>query len=172
MTEKIIQYLIYRYHNFKRVIPNVHTELWGGSEVDALYWTDSNRVWFYEIKLSKSDFKNDFKKKRHKQLLERDKNIIIKPKYFNYVCYGFNVLLEEIPDYAGLIMCNENRLMTYPQPLKKAPLLWNEKLTQGNIDMLVNKITYRYLRSDYDNRRNEYFDYIENKRKNKVIIGQ
>lgn len=157
--EGAIQYLIYRHHNFKRVFPNIHTELWGGSEVDALYLTSTNRVYFYEIKISKSDFKNDFKKKRHKQLLERDDSITIKPKHFYYVCHGFHITPEEVPEYAGLIICDKSGLNTYPQPAKKAPLLWREPLSPKETDFLQRKITQRYLRLYYESKLEEWYEY-------------
>lgn len=149
MTEKAIQYLIYQRYGFKRVLPNVHIEPWGGSEVDALYWTDSNRVYFFEIKISKLDFIVDFKKRRHQRLLARDEGLPIKPKYFYYVCHGFDITSQEVPEYAGLILCKGNRLVTYPKPEKKAPVLWKEPITQENIDFLNKKIMYRFLNSFY-----------------------
>ena len=146
--ESAIQYLIYKHHNNGIVLPNIHTDVYGGSEVDAMYLTNTNRAYFYEIKCSKSDFKNDFKKKRHKLLLRRSEAVNIKPKYFYYVCYGFSINIEEIPEYAGLILCDKNGLQVYPVA-KKAPLLWKEPLTASNLAFINKKILYRYLNNKY-----------------------
>ena len=141
--ESAIQYMIYRHHHWGKVIPNVHTERYGGSEVDALYLSSTNRAYFYEIKCSKSDFKADFKKKRHQMFLDRDDTMCIKPKYFYYVCHGFNISVEDIPEYAGLIIASEfkNRL----EIVKKAPLLWNDPLSEKDLMFIHTKILHRYL---------------------------
>ena len=139
--ERAIQYLLYKHHNRQRVIPNVHTEKYGGSEVDALYLTSTNRAFFYEIKCSKSDFKADAKKKRHQQFLNRDESMNVKPKYFYYVCHGFDINAEDVPSYAGLYVCNKYGL----ELVKEAPLLWKAPLTTKNLEFLNKKIMYRYL---------------------------
>lgn len=144
--EAAIQYLIYRHHNFLRVIPNVHTDDWGGSEVDALYLTNSNRAYFYEIKTTYQDFKADLKKKRHKLLSGKNDTIKIKPKFFYYVCYGFGITGADVPEYAGLYLINGNGLKL----IKKAPVLWKDALTQGNIDFIYSKVMHRYLNYRHD----------------------
>ena len=163
MTEAIIQYLIYQHYGFKTVLPNVHTESWGGSEVDALYWTKSNRVYFFEIKLSRADLNADFKKKRHRRLLARDEGIKIKPKYFYYVCSGFDIIADEVPEYAGLILCEKYRLKVYPSPEKKAPVLWKEPITQENILFLNEKIQHRFLRLVYKPKQEEWHNLYMNR---------
>ena len=145
-TETAIQYLIYRHHRFMRVFPNIHTDKWGGSEVDALYLTETNRAYFYEIKTTKSDFKADLKKPRHQLLLDRSSTINIKPKYFYYVCRGFGIGPEDVPEYAGLYLLNGRSLKL----IKKAPTLWKDPLSQSNIDFINKKIIYRYLRYYYN----------------------
>lgn len=147
--EAAIQWLIAHSHNFGTVIPNVHTDSYGGSEVDALYITNSGYVHFYEIKCSKSDFKNDFKKKRHQLLLSRSPKINIKPKYFWYVCHGFSITPNEVPEYAGLILISKyGSLEIYP-PAKQAPILFNEKLTPKQQQFINKKILHRYLNHKY-----------------------
>ena len=163
MTEGMVQYHIYRHHDFKRVLPNIHTDRWGGSEVDALYWTNADRVYFYEIKLSKSDFKADLKKKRHYQLSARDEGMSIKPKYFWYVCSGFTISPTEIPEYAGLILCSDHGLKMYPQPAKKAPLLWKEPITKDNIDFLNKKICRRFTQLIYKPKAEEWLTFYESR---------
>ena len=102
-TESAIQYLIRKHHNWGDVFPNVHLDRYGGSEVDALHITGKGYAHFYEIKCSKADFK----KKRHKLLLDRSYKINIKPKYFWYVCHGFEITPEEVPAYAGLLLLSK-----------------------------------------------------------------
>lgn len=141
--ECAIQCLLYSHHNRLSVFPNIHIDPWGGSEVDALYLTNTNRAYFYEIKVSKSDFMADRKKRRHIELLNRSNNVFVKPKHFYYVCYGFEIEDTEIPEYAGLIYCNNNGLI-FPAH-KKAPILWKEPLDQNVLDFIYKKIKHRYL---------------------------
>jgi len=155
-TEAAIQYIIWQHHNRGLVLPNIHTDPYGGSEVDALYITDSGYPWFYEIKCSKADFKNDFKKKRHQLLLSRSNSIWIKPKHFFYVCHGFTITPEECPEYAGLIIQNKHGWLDFYNPAKKAPLLFQERITPKQREFIDKKIMYRYLNSRHKIGRKAY----------------
>lgn len=143
LTEKNIQWLIYKDRRFQDCFPNIHTERWGGSEADVIYLTASQRVWMYEIKIVKSDFLADLKKERHKRLMNRDFNkMIIKPSRFYYVTHGFELCSEEIPDYAGWLTVDGMRLVEQ----KKAPILWDERMTPESEEFLRKKIYARFSR--------------------------
>ena len=87
------------------VINNLHIYDW---ESDFLAITRSLYAYEVEVKMSKQDFFNDFKKdKKHKVL----KDGIIKvggvisypPNYFYYACPPNMIDVNEVPSYAGLI---------------------------------------------------------------------
>lgn len=101
-----------------------------------------------EVKVSRSDFFADFKKRKHeyfKRSIEKEKFIITNQKEFDDICYldiykieerspnrfyfacpeGM-IKPEEVPSYAGLIWC-ESRYANY-HVAKKAPILHRNKI--------------------------------------------
>lgn len=113
--ETMIQTLIWRYYNWGFLIPNIYTDKDSRTEIDAMHVTNAGYPIFFEIKISKSDFKADLKKTRHKRMCDRDKyedRFFIKPKQFWYVIYGFDIDISEIPEYAGLVVVDEWRGFT------------------------------------------------------------
>lgn len=172
IDESILQYLIYKHHNFLNVFPNIHTEPYGGSEVDALYITNSGYPIFYEIKCSLSDFKNDLKKKRHKQLTERSNDLIIKPKQFIYICKNFIPDINIIPDYAGCFCVNEKYSkywIEWSNPIKKPPILYREKLTEKARTFLNKKIYFRFLEMAHNEGKNKYYELKEIQKNDRSI---
>jgi hypothetical protein len=157
-NEAIIQYQIWRHHNFKNVFPNIHTEEWGGSEVDALYLTDAGYCFFYEIKCSLADFKNDFKKKRHAQYIIRSKDLTIFPKQFAYICFGFDPPEELIPEYAGCYLCNDKYWIDWNNPLKKPKKLYDIAISEKAKMFLNKKIYSRFLPRVHEYGKNKYYE--------------
>lgn len=147
LKETYIQYLIWWRHGRKTIFTNVHTEFGGGFEIDAMHITNSNRAYFYEIKTSIYDFKADIEKKRHKLLLNRSDKISIKPKYFYYVCHGFEILPEDVPEYSGLLVCSKSGL----KKTKDAPILWDNPLSSEQLLFLYKKILHRYISKKFEN---------------------
>jgi hypothetical protein len=118
--------------------PNIY--VYGSNESDFLTITKAGYVDEYEIKLSRIDFRADFKKERHEKRLilsawhwwRREAETSVKlvgmatqyPNRFWYVTPNDLVQPDEVPEYAGLI---------YLQPddrkriVKRAPLLHREK---------------------------------------------
>lgn len=101
---------------------------------DVITWNSSGRSTIYEIKMSRSDFLADFKKKcrqaDHKKAGCR---------YF-YVCYGDFIKKEEVPDNWGLIYYINKKFKIIKYPCGN---LWDDKPDrdlQGEIIMLVNYI--------------------------------
>lgn len=107
----------------KYVLENLYVFSW---ESDKLIETRSGLIYEFEIKISKSDFKNDFNKKDKHVILEGgqmhiptfdglepiyqkmyEKNYLVsnfkKPNYFYYAVPEGLITIEEVPEYAGLI---------------------------------------------------------------------
>ena len=77
-------------------VPNVSWAFFSRQEVDILYLTNSNYATEIEIKVSKSDIKND-RKKPHKHV-----NRLIARVYFAVPEELKDTALELIPEHAGL----------------------------------------------------------------------
>lgn len=160
-TEGMIQSIIWRHHNFKPLFCNVFT---GCNEWDALYISAAGYAIGYEIKLSRSDLKADFKKDRHNLLLERKTKSTKKYgkygtslgtliKHFYYVCSGFEITLTDIPEYAGLMIINKYGCIKI---IKNAPVLWKEKVEQKTIQNLYQTLGKRYIYKTMEYHRSEY----------------
>jgi hypothetical protein len=101
---------------------------------DVITWNSSGRSTIYEIKMSRSDFLADFKKKcrqeDHKKAGDR----------FAYVCYGDFIKPDEIPEDWGLyyFINGKFKAIKYPAPIND----WEGKNRdwQGEVIMLVNYI--------------------------------
>ena len=117
-------------------------------ESDSLAITKSKYAYEFEIKISRADFKNDFKHKKVKhQMLEGTyqlfgdeflgngkMSLTDKPNYFYYVVPENLISVDEIPNYAGLIYIVP-RYSSNGEPywydakiIKVAPKIHNEKI--------------------------------------------
>lgn len=110
-TEDKIQDILRRYffapNSKKYEISNLYIYGW---ESDYLAVMHSGIMHEVEIKVTKADFKNDFKNKQDKHLLLEGKGKLGKfsgkqgmPNYFYYAVPEGVVTPEEVPEYAGLI---------------------------------------------------------------------
>jgi hypothetical protein len=142
LKESAIQYLLSRSHNHP-VFPNTYVGNW---EIDALYFSASRYATFYEIKVSKSDFLADLKKKRHQQLMKKSLSVPMKCKHFIYVIQGFDLTADEVPEYAGLIKIDKNGAM---RTIKKAPIIYNEKIEHIDIQYVYKKSALKFLNHRY-----------------------
>lgn len=134
-----------------------------GWESDCLYITQNMIAYEVEIKVSRSDFKRDFKKQKKHFALSRATKMHINniPNYFYYACPDGLIKKEEVPEYAGLIYVYENTGMSF---IKAAPKLHGEKFQPMKYDLL-NKFYYnmvswkdkaiRYQDSDPDKAKKE-----------------
>lgn len=84
-------------------------------ECDVISISNSDYIYEYEIKISKADFKKDFEKQKHKNILnekfisgKKDELNFILPNYFNYVVPNGLISEEDVPEYAGLIYYNDD----------------------------------------------------------------
>lgn len=122
---------------------------YGLSECDVISISKSDYIYEYEIKISRSDFKADFNKNKHKLMTERNCTLIkesndiwyLTPNYFNFVVPKDLVSVEEIPEYAGLIYLNGSQF----EVIKKAPLIHKTKATHNFIRQLSHNLTCKLV---------------------------
>jgi hypothetical protein len=169
MTEHDIQNSLYRYSSSKNhvsIVPNTFAYSW---ESDMLSFTRSNFVHEYEIKISLSDFKADFRKAEKHEVLKigsrtpreyelswvenpayaskvkynpTTKQILeLRPNYFWYICPCDIIPLDEIPEYAGLMYLG---LGNYPKIIKDAPRLHSDKVPDKIKQHVVESFTFKY----------------------------
>jgi hypothetical protein len=151
-SEQYIQNKIYswRFGGHSPIVPNA--QLFCG-ENDIISVTKSGYIHEYEIKVSKADFKADFKKVEKHKLLEEVYSWNIRKKYhsgdyYNYPNYFYYATPEnlidvsEIPAYAGLIEFSQR--FPCPTAKKKAPLLHKDKISEKVLVNLYEKCYYRY----------------------------
>ena len=114
--------LVFAKGGYDVVLPNFY---FGYHECDVFKVNQSDYVFEYEIKISRSDFFADFKKggedNKHKKLLCGD-GLYCPNRFFFVVPKGL-VDASEVPDYAGLIFY-ENRHLTH---IKSGKLLHKNK---------------------------------------------
>lgn len=116
-------------------------------ESDVLKFTKSGYVYEFEIKISRADFKNDFKNKKKKHTLLEDKNSenSKRPNYFYYVVPKDMIDVEDVPDYAGLLYVFPHSFGTFSFiEVKKAPSLHKNKFDFDNSN-LMDKFYYNYI---------------------------
>ena len=134
-----------------------HFTGYGLSECDVISVSKSNYIYEYEVKISRSDFKADFKKEKHKLMTEgksvterliKENNEMIKdvwyltPNYFYFVVPKDLISIQEVPEYAGLIYVSEDLVF---EIIKKAPLIHKEKSTPNFIRQLSHNLTCKLV---------------------------
>ncbi len=147
-TEKKAQKVLRKYFlsesTKKYEITNLYVYGW---ESDYLAITRSNLSYEIEIKISRADFKNDFKNKEDKHLLFEGGNKLGKfskaggmPNYFYYAVPDGLIKADEVPDYAGLLYLRPWGV-TFEKEAKK---LTNEKFDPDKMN-LIDKFYYNML---------------------------
>ena len=165
MTEAQVQYgLRSVLSSSLAAIPNTHVE--GIGETDLLLIARSLRLYAFEVKVSRSDFKAEFSVKRQSKRwrhdnLRRGHNGFgrpIGPNHFYFAVPAGLVTLKEIPVYAGLVVCHpleavdgydqEERPVRWLRApieiVKKAPLLHRHKLPEAEIIKMLSRMSARY----------------------------
>lgn len=140
-------------------------------EADVFGVNNNGYIYEYEIKQSRSDFKADFKKKKHKHMENKDPvrvyNEWIKgkrtgnkcecikiPNRFYFVCNEGLISVDEVPDYAGLIYMADGVMLE----VKSAKLIHKTKANNQVYKAVATKLSYRmacgslYLRNKYCNK--------------------
>jgi hypothetical protein len=108
-------------------------------EIDVLSLNKSDYLTEYEVKVSRSDFKADAKKRKWQFYTNRVSKLI--SNYFYYVCPAGLIKENEIPDFAGLIYATEKGL----EWIKKAPRLHKEKCDRNKVLEKFYRITSERL---------------------------
>lgn len=140
MCERLIQnklYVEFESRRHRLIVPNTTLLGW---ESDLVSVTAAGFLCEYEIKISRSDFRADLKKIRHRIL---DASMINEkhrgPAYFYYAVPCDMVGVEELPEYAGLIYVHP-----ILQIIKKAPRLNKGKITEHQVAWLQRSIMARF----------------------------
>ena len=108
-------------------------------ESDYLALTKSGYLYEGEVKVSRSDFKADFKKEQKHTLLRESYEKLeglegkLRPHYFFYAVPEDLIKEEEVPEYAGLIYMIEH--FPYYKWIKQAPLLHKEKFSDQELNL-------------------------------------
>jgi hypothetical protein len=119
----------------------------GFSEADIFGISKSGQMYEFEIKVSRADFKNDFKNKNYKHDLlsngdaKHTYNLwkkgrktnetydrIVLPNRFYYACPEGLIQINEVPIYAGLIYISESGKYI---EIKPAPLIHHYKANEA-----------------------------------------
>ena len=158
--------MIFRDRQSNKVFPNVFLDKY---EADLLEITKAGYAYEYEIKTSKSDFKND-SKKTCGYLCTRETNFKKVPKYktdtlkngervnyFYYLVPNDLVKPEEIPEYAGLMyvefrdcqyFSTEKGYFTkekmFLRTIKSAPKLSKDKFSADKLLKCLESTYYRF----------------------------
>ena len=109
------------------IVPNISYS-WLYWEADLISISKAGYMSEFEIKISKSDFLKDFKKRKHISLTRPPFNHRI-PNYFWYVA-PLDAIPICIPSYAGLKLVKINKYNNnlHIEDIKKAPLLHKIKV--------------------------------------------
>jgi hypothetical protein len=136
-------------------ITNHVKQISGLGECDVISISKSDYIYEYEVKISRSDFKADFKKEKHQLMLEgkgtkerliKENNTIdtwyLTPNYFYFVVPRDLISIEEVPEYAGLMYMDENLQF---EIIKKSPLIHKTKATNNFIRQLSHNLTCKLV---------------------------
>lgn len=167
MTAKDIEkYLYDKYSTSLYNVSNIYFFEHPYKETDFLVIQNNGHIYDIEIKISKADFKADFKKiSKHsildkgtyvrpyttfgRKLVDGEREIYLpltpipaknRPNRFYYAVPENLINVKEIPSYAGLLYIKANGEII---KVKEAPLLTKEKVEYSNI--LARKFYFDYL---------------------------
>lgn len=158
LTEAAIQDLLY-FHCISKghILVNPNSCVYGW-ESDFVSITRNLMAHEYEIKISKSDFKADAQKERHKLITSSTKIIyadlpkyrrevpVQRPNFFYYVCPEHVAAIQDVPDYAGLIHVVPFGHRWILQIIKRTRKLHDEPIDQKRLMQLARSVMFRYWR--------------------------
>jgi hypothetical protein len=120
----------------------------GLAECDVISISNSDYIYEYEIKISRADYKKDFVKEKHTNIINekftitrKSELIYLLPNYFNYVCPRDLIKVEEVPEYAGLIYFDEVGF----EVIKKPKLLHKTKANNEFIRKLAHNLSCKLI---------------------------
>ena len=157
MNEAMIQKALYQYreqNGHKISIPNVYCA-WG--EVDFLSISRSGYCYEHEIKVSTSDFRADKKKKRKhgniSALHSKSRSLpaIHGPNYFIYVAPEGVIPINELPEYAGLMIWRPSSSRFYRNgvitPARQAKLIHKTPASPKFVTEIAHKLSLRFWKN-------------------------
>ena len=136
---------LFRYFNARRgytyQLVNSYMFRW---ESDFWCLSDSGFVYEIEVKVSREDFKADFKKHRKHQILadKTDRYNDRRPNRFIYACPEGMIKPKELPPYAGLVYVPEDR-RSKPKIIVKPPKIHSQR--NDFTKRLLKKYYWAYL---------------------------
>lgn len=141
MTTKHIQLLIgkqqvLKFHN--PVCENVNYLL-GDFEQDVISVSKSGMVYEFEVKISRSDFKADAKKRKH---IYYPENITQSPNYFSYVCPEGLISPDEINKGVGLYYATEDKLLEIVKPKIRHKNVFDKNKIMDKICKVMSERTF------------------------------
>ena len=148
MTAKEIQKLLINdiadNNNYLGFVPN-NMSVFDGYECDLLAVRKSLLLEEYEIKISKSDFKADFKKKRYKQTKHEEYlNQKLASRLYYVVPEGL-ITIDDIPEFAGLVyILNDVNNLYRVRYIKVAKLLHKKKATDKQLILMLRSLSFKY----------------------------
>lgn len=107
-------------------------------EMDVMSVSKSGYLYEFEVKVSRSDFMADFKKK-NRQFNDGINGVVVprlSPNFFSYVCPDGMIVENEIPSYAGLYYASINGLKT----IRKPTIIHKEKRALADIQQKLMRI--------------------------------
>lgn len=154
-SERSVQDAVYIHcaiKNHEIIVPNSCMFAW---ESDVVSVTRSGFTHEFEIKITRSDFKQDAKKERTRLLLDPTvtgyfhSHTVSRPNYFWYVTPEGMIAEAEVPDYAGLIYAMEpvvgyHLYFNTTKEIKPAQRIHREKITDAARQQLARSMTVRY----------------------------
>lgn len=173
LIQQRLRYSFLSPNSVKYFTENLNVYDW---ESDVLKITKSGYAYEFEIKISRSDFKNDFKHKKKKHtLLESKENSSKIPNYFYYVVPEGLVSEEEVPEYAGLIyvlgtIMGKGSVYYQFQEIKKAPKLHSNKIDEISLN-LIDKFYYNYIHWKHKHEK-DIIEYKEQLDKHYIFEGE
>ena len=128
---------------------STHAAVYGLQECDVISISKSDFIYEYEVKISKSDFKADFKKPKHTLIKEskfikesKSETLYLVPNYFYFVVPENLISIDDIPEYAGLIYITEQQTFNI---IKKAPIIHKTKASKEFIRALSHQLTCKLV---------------------------
>uniref|UniRef100_A0A6M3LQR3 Uncharacterized protein n=1 Tax=viral metagenome TaxID=1070528 RepID=A0A6M3LQR3_9ZZZZ len=143
----LIHHIISNY--YIALIPNIY---YGVFECDVLSINKKLYTVEYEIKCSKKDFQNDFKKNDGKWINPNNKHDLIKNgqrtnRFFFVVEKGIEI---DIPEYAGLISFERKNSWVSFRKIKNAPRLHGRQIDEKKIKRCLEKLSWKYYLAMHD----------------------
>jgi hypothetical protein len=120
----------------------------GLAECDVIAISKSDLIYEYEVKISRSDFKKDFIKEKHSQMIEGNfikegkETLYLTSNHYYFVVPKGLISVEEVPNYAGLMYFNEDLSF---EIIKKSPLLHKTKADDKFIRKLAHNLTCKLV---------------------------